>query len=280
MRGAMPPATNTPPVASTMSPRLPGDRPQHRAEDRRAPSRTPDRCRPARAGRSRPPDRGRPGAGQHGGGLGADEPAAGRLLGEEREHVDQTLAGQHALAGDAPVLDGQELRPGPARAACAPRDRRGRPPTGRPGSGSRPPTRAGKPARGRCPRPSTAIGPCATGGPPPSGDELARADRGDAQRRRVEVVDQRDARRCRGARTAPARRRPRGGSWRGTCCSRSARRCRSRRCATFAPAADLARRPWRGTPRRSRPATGAPPRGRCCSKIGVSRRPAAGPVTS
>ena len=109
MRGAIPPATNTPPVASTMSPRFPATAP--RTEQKIAERHLADRVG---AGERALGDRGggivvRGRAGEHGGGLGADEAAAGGLLGQEREHVDQTLARQHPLAGDAPVLDGQEL---------------------------------------------------------------------------------------------------------------------------------------------------------------------------
>ena len=44
------------------------------------------------------------------------------------------------------------------------------------------------------PAPSTAIGPFATGGSPPSVDQLVGAERGDALRGGLEVVDQLDAR--------------------------------------------------------------------------------------
>ena len=59
------------------------------------------RCEIAAAG-SCPP------AAEDGGRLGANQAAAGRLLGQEREHVDQALAGEDTLGRHAPVLAGQK----------------------------------------------------------------------------------------------------------------------------------------------------------------------------
>src|SRR5450432_1735305 len=48
-------------------------------------------------------------SGQHGRRLGLDERAAGRLLGQEPEDVDEAVAREHALARDAPVLGAEVL---------------------------------------------------------------------------------------------------------------------------------------------------------------------------
>ena len=149
-----------------------GDRAQHRAEHRQR--HLADGIGPGQ--RALGDRRGRivagPGRASAAAVSGRIEAAAGRLFGQEREHVDQPLARTAPLARHPAVLDGQELHQpvlqrrarrevdvAPlgwddlvAVLACADQSRNAWP---------RP-----------VPAPSTAIGPCATGGPPPSAGQL------------------------------------------------------------------------------------------------------------
>ena len=234
----MPPATNTPPVASTISPRFPAMAPSTEQKIASAISQTGSvpasaRCEIAAAGSFRAAASGRRC-------LGTDR-ARGRPAPRDRkrEHVDQAVAREHPLARHAPVLAGQELhqpvleRRARRQVDVAPLGRDdlvavvGRRPEQKrlaePGAGARA-RRSGR-AAPAVPPPSAASSSAPTAVTPSA-----------AAWKSLTSVTRAIPRRA----TAPARRRPRAGWWRGRCCSRSGRRCRSRRVATLAR-----RRAWR-----------------------------------
>ena len=163
MRGAMPPATKTPPVASTARPRLPATRAQDRTEERERHLADGVGAREAALGDLGGHVVSPAGRASDGGRVGLDERAAGRLEREEREDVDEAVAREHALAGDAAVLRAQVVKePG--------LERRARREVGVAALGRRPPrsdadstTRAGSASPRPVPAPSTAMGPCGDG---------------------------------------------------------------------------------------------------------------------
>ena len=154
MRGAMPPATKTPPVASTISARLPAIAPSTEQNIASAISHTGSVPAIARAEITAAGSRPGSGVASTAAVSGRMSAAAGRLLRQEREHVDEAVARQDALARDAAVLARQELD----QAVLERRARREvdvaafrrDDPVAVVGRA----TRAGTPARARCPRPA------------------------------------------------------------------------------------------------------------------------------